>query len=162
MDLKRLICALGLTVIVSGCSQSSSTAPDSLTASVLPTTLYDYTLHPSMTPATGKSDNNDTPLPTWTLAELVDTLQEADVILIGEWHGHPATHRLQADLLAALYAKRPHLTLSMEQFSRDKQYVLNQYLAGEIGEETLIHQPRLGPITAVTTARWSSLPSSSN
>ena len=80
-----------------------------------------------------------------TLAELATALQNADVVLVGEWHGHPAAHLMQAHLFAALYQQNPEMALSMEQFTRDKQHIVNQYLAGEIGEKTLIKDGKAWP-----------------
>lgn len=95
-------------------------------------TLYDYTLQ---TPYSTLIDLNT----------LATALADADIVLIGEWHGHPAAHLLQAQLLATLHAKNPQITLSMEQFSRDKQHIVNQYLDGEIGEMTLIKKGNVWP-----------------
>ena len=75
-----------------------------------------------------------------SIEQLVLELASRDVIFVGELHSHSASHYLQLQLLAALYQNNTKLILSMEQFSRDKQALLDQYLAGEIGEQTLIHQ----------------------
>jgi len=69
---------------------------------------------------------------------LAKQLQTTDVIFIGEFHSHQASHKLQLDLIQMLYLQNPNLVISMEQFSRDAQPVLDGYLAGEYGEETLI------------------------
>lgn len=89
------------------------------------TTFYDYQLY---TPANLPVYDNS--LPT--------ALTDADVILIGEWHTHSAIHRFQTDIVKQLIQDNPQLTLSMEQFSRDKQSVVDAYLNGKIGEQTLI------------------------
>jgi len=91
-------------------------------------TLYDYHLHASQ---------NKSPI---SIDQLRDDLAKSDVVFIGEYHSHSASHKLQAELLQAMYLKNPRLILSMEQFSRDKQQILNQYLKGEIGEQTLINE----------------------
>jgi len=70
-----------------------------------------------------------------TLAEVAKHVDDADIVLIGEWHGHPGVHRFQTELLQAL-SKRHAVALSMEQFSRDAQPVLNRYLADELGEDS--------------------------
>ncbi|PKH04490.1 hypothetical protein CXF72_01020 [Psychromonas sp. MB-3u-54] len=82
---------------------------------------------------------------TITLQDLSHQVKNADVVLIGEWHTHSAIHRFETDLLKALFFQNPNVTLSMEQFSRDSQEVVNQYLAGEIGETTLIMQANAWP-----------------
>lgn len=79
-----------------------------------------------------------------SLQNLPSELLTADVILVGEWHTHPGVHRFQTDLLHTLSSQR-NVALSMEQFTRDKQPVLNQYLAGEIGEQPLISEGNAWP-----------------
>jgi len=70
---------------------------------------------------------------------VVADLAGYDAIFIGEAHGHAASHYVQSKIFAGLYAKYPDLALSMEQFERSQQNVVDDYLAGKIGEETLIH-----------------------
>lgn len=77
------------------------------------------------------------PLSVQTLAE---ELSSADVIFIGEFHGNHASHLLQAELQAALYQYNSNQILSMEQFNRDQQPILNQYLEDQIGEAYLIKE----------------------
>lgn len=79
-----------------------------------------------------------------SLQNLPSELLTADVILVGEWHTHPGVHRFQTDLLHTLSTQRS-VALSMEQFTRDKQPVINQYLAGEIGEQPLISEGNAWP-----------------
>lgn len=79
-----------------------------------------------------------------SLQNLPSELLTADVILVGEWHTHPGVHRFQTDLLHTLSSQRS-VALSMEQFTRDKQPVINQYLAGEIGEQPLISEGNAWP-----------------
>ncbi|PCI49263.1 MAG: hypothetical protein COB49_05200 [Alphaproteobacteria bacterium] len=70
---------------------------------------------------------------------MVNDLAGYDVIFVGEAHGHAASHYVQSLVFSGLYAKYNNIALSMEQFERSAQPVVDQYLAGEIGEETLIH-----------------------
>lgn len=63
-----------------------------------------------------------------------------DVVFIGEAHGHAASHYVQSKIFAGLYAHNRDLSLSMEQFERSAQLIVDQYLAGEIGEEVLVDQ----------------------
>jgi len=78
-----------------------------------------------------------------SIAQLLAQLENTDVIMVGEWHGHPGVHLFQAKLLAALAAQEGELALSMEHFTRADQTVLDQYLAGEIGESTLIKKAKV-------------------
>ncbi|WP_198552888.1 ChaN family lipoprotein [Psychromonas sp. Urea-02u-13] len=114
---------LGSASLLIGCSnQLGSTAT---AKSTLMPTLYDYSI----------TSGQNTAL---SLLALGQAVKDADIILVGEWHGHPGVHLMQAQLLAQLYSQNINLVLSMEQFSRDHQKILNQYLTGEIGEKALI------------------------
>ncbi len=73
-----------------------------------------------------------------SIAALADALTEADVIVVGEYHGHHGAHLLQSRLQAELHRQNPALALTMEQFDLDHQRELDRYLAGETGEAELI------------------------
>jgi uncharacterized iron-regulated protein len=72
------------------------------------------------------------------LPELATLLARYDVVFFGESHGHPGVHLQQMRLMRALYERRPALVLSMEQFERDVQGVLDDYLADRVGENALL------------------------
>ena len=74
--------------------------------------------------------------------ELADLLQGYDVVFYGESHGHAGVQLQETRLLRALYDRSPKWVLSLEQFERDVQGVLDDYLAGRIGERTLIEKGR--------------------
>ncbi|WND02936.1 ChaN family lipoprotein [Temperatibacter marinus] len=80
----------------------------------------------------GKADPKE-----MSIANAAEKLKDYDVIFFGENHRHPGNHLAQALLFEALYRQNQNLTLSMEQFNRDKQPVVDAYLKGEIGEWTL-------------------------
>jgi uncharacterized iron-regulated protein len=69
--------------------------------------------------------------------QAADALKNYDVVFLGELHDHIANHLAEMALLRALQARAPRVALSMEQFERDVQPVVDDYLAGRIGEETL-------------------------
>ena len=77
-----------------------------------------------------------------TTSQVVAMLRETDVVFFGELHNHPGVHLAQMQLFAALHANNPNLTLSLEQFERDTQPILDQYLDNQIGEEYLISEAR--------------------
>jgi uncharacterized iron-regulated protein len=77
-----------------------------------------------------------------TAAESAETLAGFDVVFYGESHGHAGVHLEQMNLLLELYRRDPRWVLSMEQFERDVQPVVDDYLAGHIGEATLIDKGR--------------------
>jgi len=74
-----------------------------------------------------------------------DALRDHDVVLFGEWHDHPANHLAEMALFRALHARNPRLALSLEQFERDVQEVVGEYLAGSIGEDALRRRGRAWP-----------------
>src|SRR5512134_2482948 len=56
-------------------------------------------------------------------------LARADVVLVGEQHDDPNTHRLEAAVLQGLLRRGTGITVSLEMFERDVQGVLDAYLA---------------------------------
>jgi hypothetical protein len=69
--------------------------------------------------------------------QAADALKNYDVVFLGELHDHIANHLAEMALLRALKTRTPAVALSMEQFERDVQPVVDDYLAGRIGEESL-------------------------
>lgn len=80
-----------------------------------------------------------------TLEQVADDLSEYDVVFFGEDHTHPGNHLAQLRLLQALHQRHANMSLSLEQFERDTQQVVDQYLAGEIGEKVLEKDARAWP-----------------
>ena len=73
-----------------------------------------------------------------TVTELARQLVDTDVVVVGEYHGHHASHLLQARLQQALYRQNPAQILSMEQFNLDHQTAVGAYLAGTTGETEML------------------------
>lgn len=69
---------------------------------------------------------------------LSQRLAQTDVIVIGEYHGHQASHLLQSQIQAALYRQTPQQVLSMEQFNIDNQAAVDAYLNDETGETEMM------------------------
>ncbi|WP_319535159.1 ChaN family lipoprotein [uncultured Vibrio sp.] len=114
-------------IVLAGCTSASS-----IPSSVDVTSFYDYKLYsPSGTPI--------------SINHLTRELQQADVLLIGELHTHAGIHRFQTDMLKQLSKGQRPIALSMEQITRDKQDVLDEYLNGQIGEQTFIQQSNAWP-----------------
>jgi uncharacterized iron-regulated protein len=72
-------------------------------------------------------------------------LARADVVLVGEQHDDPATHRLESAVLQGLMRRQVPLTVSLEMFERDVQTALDQYLAGTMTEEDFLKASRPWP-----------------
>jgi uncharacterized iron-regulated protein len=87
------------------------------------------------------SDGASAPRPI-ELGALADELGKFDVVFYGESHGHDGVHLQEMKLLAALVERDPHWVLSLEQFERDVQGVVDEYLAGRLGENALTDKGR--------------------
>lgn len=73
---------------------------------------------------------------------LAARMAEHDVVLFGELHDDPGTHRLQLALLEGLARRGVDVLLSLEMFERDAQPLLDDYLAGRIEEEEFLEGAR--------------------
>ena len=80
-----------------------------------------------------------------TLDQVADDLSRYDVVFFGEFHGHSGIHLAQMQMFRALQQRYTDMTLSLEQFERDTQPLLDQYLAGDIGEKVLQEDGRGWP-----------------
>ena len=72
-------------------------------------------------------------------------LARADVVLVGEQHDDPNTHRLEAAILQGLLRRRVPVTVSLEMFERDVQAQVDAYLAGRVPEEEFLKDSRPWP-----------------
>ncbi|MCH8498070.1 MAG: ChaN family lipoprotein [Marinobacter sp.] len=141
----KVVASLLFASLLAGCAAQPPTAR-------APATFYD---HPLIDP------RNQQPISAETLAR---QLRDMDIVIVGEYHGHQASHLLQANLQAHLFAARPQQLLTMEMFEADTQAVLDAYLAGELGEEELVEDGRGWPNhkgsyrPLLEFARWHQLP----
>ncbi|CAK2030157.1 putative Ferric uptake regulator, CjrA [Vibrio crassostreae] len=132
--MQRII-LIGLATLLTACAnQPSNSTSQQVTNTQTETvsTFYDYQF------ASPQGE-------TLSLNALPEQLIDADVVLIGEWHTHSAIHRFQTDFLKARHNATSNIALSMEQFTREHQDTLNQYLNGEIGEQVLISKAAAWP-----------------
>jgi uncharacterized iron-regulated protein len=72
-----------------------------------------------------------------TFDEVVEALSGADVVLVGEVHGHERGLDFIATLFEALADRDPGLVLSMEFIERDHQHAMDDYIGGIIDRETM-------------------------
>ncbi|HET9265643.1 MAG TPA: ChaN family lipoprotein [Vicinamibacterales bacterium] len=79
------------------------------------------------------------------LEAMLADLARADVVLVGEQHDDPNTHRLESAVLMGLLRRKVAITLSLEMFERDVQSVVDDYLAGRLTEEKFLEQSRAWP-----------------
>ena len=72
-------------------------------------------------------------------------LARADVVLVGEQHDDPNTHRLERAILEGLARRHVPVTLSLEMFERDVQDSVDTYVSGTGGEEDFLKGSRPWP-----------------
>lgn len=77
-----------------------------------------------------------------TLVKVVEDFIKRDVVFLGEEHDNTVGHNFQLDAIRALHKKRPDIVISMEQFERDTQGMLNDYLKGRMGEADFLKKSR--------------------
>lgn len=76
---------------------------------------------------------------------MLASLTSADVVLVGEQHDDPNTHRLEAAVLDGLIRRNVPAVISLEMFERDVQPALDAYLSGRVGEEETLKSSRPWP-----------------
>ena len=98
-----------------------------------------------------------------TWGAMADALARHDVVVVGEQHDDPATHRAEAQLLDALAARRGRVMVSLEMFERDVQPLLDDYAAGLLPEADFLARSRPWPnyaadyrplVQAARARRW--------
>jgi uncharacterized iron-regulated protein len=72
-------------------------------------------------------------------------LARADVVIVGEQHDDPNTHRLEAAVLTGLLRRGVPVTVSLEMFERDVQTALDDYVSGRSSEEEFLKAARPWP-----------------
>lgn len=73
---------------------------------------------------------------------MLAALAKSDVVLVGEQHGDPNTHRLEVAILDGLHRRKVKPVVSLEMFERDVQSWLDDYVAGRISEEAMLKHTR--------------------
>lgn len=78
--------------------------------------------------------------------KMVKQLEDADIVLFGEYHYNPISHWLQLELTKDLHdVKGKQLVLGAEMFESDNQLILDEYLTGLIYESRFEAEARLWP-----------------
>ncbi len=75
-----------------------------------------------------------------TAEEMMEELQGAQVVFIGEKHDDPLAHEWELFIWSSL--AEPGRSLALEMFETDVQDLLNGYLAGDISEEEFLQGAR--------------------
>ncbi len=72
--------------------------------------------------------------------ELMQTLSQKRVVLLGESHHNADHHRWQLQMLAALHGRVGDLVIGFEMFPRRVQPVLDRWIGGELSEEAFLSE----------------------
>jgi uncharacterized iron-regulated protein len=83
--------------------------------------------------------DNGKPIP---VRELMASMAERQVVLLGESHTEPDQHRWQLHTLAGLHALHPELVVGFEMFPRSVQPVLDDWWHGELPESEFLQAAR--------------------
>ncbi|WGI25676.1 ChaN family lipoprotein [Halomonas alkaliantarctica] len=73
-------------------------------------------------------------------SDLLPTVAQQQVVLLGEQHDEIAHHRWQLHTLAGLHALRDDLVIGLEMLPRSAQPTLDAWLAGELDTDAMLEQ----------------------
>lgn len=73
-------------------------------------------------------------------AIVLQDLQQAQVVYLGETHDHAADHQAQLTIIQSLHQPHRNLAIALEIFQRPFQPVIDDYLAGKITEAELVEK----------------------
>jgi len=76
---------------------------------------------------------------------MMASLVWSDVVLVGEQHDDPNTHRLELAVLEGLARRNRSVIVSMEMFERDVQEPLDHFQMGHVSEEEFLKASRPWP-----------------
>ncbi|MEO8070873.1 MAG: ChaN family lipoprotein [Acidobacteriota bacterium] len=76
---------------------------------------------------------------------LLADVARADVVLVGEEHNDPNTHRVELAMLQGLARRRGEIVVAMEMFERDVQEPLAHFLMGHTSEDEFLRDSRPWP-----------------
>lgn len=78
--------------------------------------------------------------------KLMKATEDKSHIFFGELHNNPISHWLQFELTKRLFAKnKKRLVLGGEMFEADNQYIIDEYLKGQISSSSFQDEVRLWP-----------------
>lgn len=81
-----------------------------------------------------------------TFEKLVESTENKELVLFGEFHDNPISHWLQLELTKEMYAEAgSNLQLGFEMFEQDQQELLSQYLLGNLTAKQFKDTMRLWP-----------------
>lgn len=79
-------------------------------------------------------------------SKMIKEIQDADIVLFGEYHDNPISHWLQLEVTKSLFeVKGDKLVLGAEMFESDNQVILTEYLDSMISQKSFEKEARLWP-----------------
>jgi uncharacterized iron-regulated protein len=75
-----------------------------------------------------------------SFAELLEDIETSRVIYVGEMHTNQDHHRIQKEVIQALFQKHPNLAVGMEMFDHSYQDVLDQWSAGKLEKKEFLQK----------------------
>jgi len=69
---------------------------------------------------------------------LIADLNRVRIVYVGEQHTHPEHHKIQLQVISALFDNNPDLIVGMEMFDTTYQPVLDDWSAGKLDEATFL------------------------
>jgi uncharacterized iron-regulated protein len=75
-----------------------------------------------------------------TFEELLEDLDSCRITYIGEKHNNIAHHKIQLQIIQAIYRINPNLAVGMEMFDHTYQDVLDSWSAGELDEAAFLRK----------------------
>jgi len=128
---------LPVALLVSGCAVPAHPVPVTVPVS-RPGTPAEPAAKPAAEPlsATPVLDLGAMP----DLAGIIPRLAKKRVVYVGETHDQFAHHLVQLEIIRRLHKLHPQLAIGMEAFQQPFQSVLNDYIAGNLGEREMLRK----------------------
>ena len=75
-----------------------------------------------------------------TFEDLLTDLANCQVIYVGEQHTDAAHHKIQLEIIQAVFKNNPHMAVGMEMFDHTYQHVLDQWSQGELDQKDFLRK----------------------
>jgi uncharacterized iron-regulated protein len=74
------------------------------------------------------------------LPEIISRIADKAIVYVGEKHDRYGDHLIQLDVIKGLHQRHPELAIGMEMFQRRYQGALDEYISGDIDEQTFLRR----------------------
>ncbi len=76
------------------------------------------------------------------LSTIIKQIEKKRIVYIGERHDNPIHHKVQLEIIKALWKKNKKIAVGMEMFEESFQNVVDDFIGGYIGEEEFLKRTR--------------------